>query len=149
MYYLALVNETTGELVINPKIAPVFDGCEEWADESEANSRFEALGLQAEINNLGRNPEVKKGDRWTVYMGDTPYKIMPKPTKDELIAELAASVRARRDALLIQSDWTKNPERPLAPEVESAWKAYRDALFDIPEQVGFPETVVWPEAPNA
>ena len=31
------------------------------------------LGLQAEINNLGRNPDVKKGDKWSAYMGDNPW----------------------------------------------------------------------------
>ncbi len=73
MFYCALVNETKGMLVVNPNIAPIFGGCEEWADEDAARSRFDALGLQAEINNLGRNPEVKKGDKWIAYMGDKPW----------------------------------------------------------------------------
>jgi hypothetical protein len=73
MYYCALVNETTGQLVVNPNIAPIVDGCEEWEKEEDAKFRFDALGLQAEINNIGRNPDVKKGDKWVAYMGDKPY----------------------------------------------------------------------------
>ena len=73
MYYLALVNETKGTLTVNPNLVPIVDGCEQWEDEAEARSRFDAMGLQAEINNIGRNPDVPKGDKWVAYMGDKPY----------------------------------------------------------------------------
>ncbi|MDR0709532.1 MAG: phage tail assembly chaperone [Spirochaetaceae bacterium] len=35
------------------------------------------------------------------------------------------------------------------PEGEKAqWREYRQALLDIPEQPGYPDTVVWPEVPE-
>lgn len=74
MLYLALVNETKGYLVVNDKIAEIVGGCEVWPDAESARARFEALGLQAEINNLGRNPNVPKGDVWIAYMGEKPWE---------------------------------------------------------------------------
>lgn len=57
----------------------------------------------------------------------------------------AVGVRAKRDALLAQSDWTQLPDVPIADN--EAWAVYRQALRDITEQPGFPTDVVWPEAP--
>lgn len=74
MLYLALVNESKGYLVINDKIAKIEGGCEVWPDAESARARFEAFGLQAEINNLGRNPDIPKGDKWSAYMGDKPWE---------------------------------------------------------------------------
>lgn len=74
MFYLALVNETKGTLTVNAGIAEIVDRCEEWPDQESARARFEAFGLQAEINNLGRNPDVPKGDVWSAYMGDEPWQ---------------------------------------------------------------------------
>ena len=53
--------------------------------------------------------------------------------------------RARRNALLAACDWTQLPDSPEANR--AAWSAYRQALRDVPEQPGFPATVVWPSPP--
>lgn len=60
---------------------------------------------------------------------------------------LAEEVRAQRDAILTACDWTQMPDSPLDDEAKSAWAAYRQALRDVPQQEGFPETVTWPEEP--
>jgi hypothetical protein len=57
---------------------------------------------------------------------------------------LADQVRAERDQLLATSDWTQVVD---APVDQAAWAEYRQALRDVPEQVGFPENVVWPTKP--
>ena len=57
----------------------------------------------------------------------------------------SAGVRAERDRLLAESDWTQLPDVPLT--TKEAWAAYRQALRDITEQPGFPFDVVWPEPP--
>ena len=56
----------------------------------------------------------------------------------------AAEVRAERNEKLSASDWTQVAD---APVDQAAWAAYRQALRDVPEQAGFPWSVVWPEKP--
>lgn len=57
----------------------------------------------------------------------------------------ANSVRAARNTLLSQTDWTQAKDIP--DEVSSAWTSYRQALRDIPEQAGFPWDVSWTQKP--
>lgn len=71
--------------------------------------------------------------------------IFTAPASDITDEEKAASVRARRDALLSQSDWTQVSD---APVDQAAWSAYRQSLRDIPDQIGFPDTIVWPNEPS-
>ena len=59
-------------------------------------------------------------------------------------AEFAANARNQRDTLLTQTDWTQVAD---APVDKAAWAAYRQALRDVPQQIGFPTTITWPEKP--
>ena len=59
---------------------------------------------------------------------------------------LAASVRAERKSKLVASDWTQLAD---AVVEKSAWASYRQLLRDLPQQEGFPGSVVWPTAPDA
>ena len=59
----------------------------------------------------------------------------------------AETIRAQRGALLAACDWTQMPDSPLSEEEKTLWKTYRQALRDVPQQEGFPETVDWPEQP--
>lgn len=59
-------------------------------------------------------------------------------------ASAAASVRAQRDDLLRQSDWTQLADAPIDP---APWATYRQALRDVPQQAGFPADVSWPTQP--
>ena len=54
------------------------------------------------------------------------------------------NVRAERDRLLADCDWTQVAN---APVDASAWATYRQALRDVPLQNGFPHEVTWPEKP--
>ena len=67
----------------------------------------------------------------------------PQPTT----AELWAQVRAKRDGLLGQSDWTQSPDSPLTAAQKKAWAVYRQALRDITQQAD-PAAVVWPVDPD-
>jgi hypothetical protein len=69
-----------------------------------------------------------------------PYLPPPPPTDEEI----AAQVRAERDRLLAESDWTQVLD---APVDQDAWAAYRQALRDVPQQEGFPHDVAWPVKP--
>ena len=56
----------------------------------------------------------------------------------------SAQVRAKRNKLLAESDWTQVAD---APVNQAAWATYRQALRDITEQDGFPLSVTYPESP--
>jgi hypothetical protein len=56
------------------------------------------------------------------------------------------AIRATRDGLLVASDWTQLPD---APVDSAAWAAYRQALRDLTDQPGFPDTLSWPVPPGA
>ena len=56
--------------------------------------------------------------------------------------------RAQRDKLLEDTDWTQVLDAPIDAATREAYRAYRQALRDIPEQDGFPETITWPELPS-
>lgn len=58
----------------------------------------------------------------------------------------AKVVRAERDALLKASDFTQLDDAPVTDK--QAWKDYRKALRDVPDQAGFPASVTWPEPPE-
>lgn len=64
--------------------------------------------------------------------------------KQKICDEKSASVRKQRDALLAQSDWAQLPD---AQVDKTAWASYRQALRDIPAQMGFPFDVIWPVKP--
>ena len=70
----------------------------------------------------------------TLFLGKT------QAEKDE---EKAQEIRAKRDRLLSQTDWTQTVDNPLAGNEDIT--AYRQALRDIPDQAGFPWEIEWPE----
>ena len=59
----------------------------------------------------------------------------------------AEEARAERNKLLDESDWTQVLDAPIDAETREAYRVYRQALRDIPEQEGFPGTITWPELP--
>lgn len=74
------------------------------------------------------------------------------PTQEELDAQAAVAVRLERDIKLETEvdPIAGNALRwaALSPEQQQAWTDYRQALLDVPEQVGFPHNVVWPVKPE-
>ena len=60
----------------------------------------------------------------------------------ERIESLANAARAKRDALIKETDFYVLPDYPNAPE---GIAEYRQALRDITEQPGFPHSIDWPE----
>lgn len=60
---------------------------------------------------------------------------------------LAANARAKRAKLLADTDWTQVLDAPIDAATREAYRAYRQALRDIPEQEGFPAAITWPELP--
>jgi hypothetical protein len=57
---------------------------------------------------------------------------------------LIERMRAQRDRLLTQSDWTMHSD---APTDKTAWGAYRQSLRDFPDKWKPSETANFPEPP--
>jgi len=58
-------------------------------------------------------------------------------------AALAASERAKRTALLMETDHYALADVTMT----DAMKTYRQALRDVPQQAGFPSSITWPDKP--
>lgn len=71
-------------------------------------------------------------------------------TEEEIkadIASKAAKVRAERNAKLADTVDKINPLRweSMTDSQKENWRVYRKFLLDVPEQIGFPDNVIWPE----
>lgn len=77
---------------------------------------------------------------------ETSWVIRDKTSEEiaQYSAEMAASIRSKRNAKLSACDWTQLPD---APVDSAAWAVYRQKLRDISSQAGFPWEVVWPQEP--
>ena len=108
---------------------PVYGWIPFTCDPSDTGAEFDTAALFAEMQ-----PHA------------APYA---PPTQEELDAMAAAEVRAERDHLLATKvdPIAGNALRwaALTDEQRQAWADYRQALLDVPQQVGFPHNVVWPE----
>ena len=62
-------------------------------------------------------------------------------------AEFAKAARDSRDKLLADCDWVVVKALESGQTVPAAWATYRQALRDLPQQIGFPVTIDWPEKP--
>ena len=105
--------------------------------------------------------EIPDGEAYIHWNG-----ITPKPRHDYVIqnvqvvlkseadrqsyrdAAIARSIRGQRDILLSQSDYVILPDAPYSDETQTAYRVYRQALRDLPEQAGFPNNVTWPAKPT-
>jgi hypothetical protein len=59
-------------------------------------------------------------------------------------AEQAKSVRAERNSLIAECDWTQVEDSPVD---KAAWATYRQELRDLTLQAGFPFDVTYPTKP--
>ena len=73
-----------------------------------------------------------------------PNEVAELPVPPAPVNPKAARLRHKRNHLLAKSDWTQMPDVDAGP----GWLDYRQALRDVPQQEGFPESVVWPEPPT-
>lgn len=61
----------------------------------------------------------------------------------------ADEARALRDKLLAETDWTELMDTALSTASKKEFRAYRQALRDVPQQAGYPNTINWPVKPEA
>ena len=67
------------------------------------------------------------------------------PSDETAGFDLSTEVRLQRNTLLSESDYTQLRD---APVDSSTWATYRQELRDLPNQAGFPDTVIWPVKPG-
>jgi hypothetical protein len=103
-------------------------------DPTDAGAQFNVLELHAQMD------------------ADPNTAAYVPPTEEEITAELAALVRSERDRILVTvvDPIVSNQFRwdDLTADQQQAWRDYRRALLDIPQQANFPWDVIWPTAPN-
>ncbi len=61
---------------------------------------------------------------------------------------MAVQARKKRDELMAASDFRVAVDYPAMDKERNGWIAYRQALRDVPEQSGFPQTISWPTPPT-
>ena len=64
--------------------------------------------------------------------------------EEETPAREMDKLRAERNILLTESDWTQSPDSPLSDEVKDDWASYRQALRDLPANTADPADPTWP-----
>lgn len=57
----------------------------------------------------------------------------------------AAAARAIRHKALLECDWVMMPDAGFSEKQVETFKKYRQQLRDVPQQIGFPEHIVWPQ----
>lgn len=81
--------------------------------------------------------------------GDYVYLVAVRSKTTEEVQQTqeskAAQLRAQRNALLAQTDWTQVADSQVDKD---AWAAYRQELRDISAQETFPDSVTWPTSPD-
>lgn len=106
-----------------------------WREATPAN--YNAVLIEPTPDSLRY---FKRGDGESWYYSDG---------KIERRVDLAADIRQQRDLLLYQVDllspvyWSS-----ITKAKQNEWIAYRKALLDVPQQEGFPFSVVMPTKPD-
>ena len=103
------------------------------------NTHIINLATGATIPNDPDNLDYAKYLNWLAE-GNTPLPVpVPPITWD--------TVRAKRDQLIRDSDWTMIPG---ATVDQAAWAAYRQVLRDLPQtfEATGSESVIWPAEPS-
>jgi hypothetical protein len=87
---------------------------------------------------------LQNGEYGELTHGLGEYRTQPKEQ-----SEVEADVIAKRNQLLLESDWTDNApaQARFSDTVKSAWSAYRQSLRDITTQPSFPWDPIWPTTP--
>jgi hypothetical protein len=68
--------------------------------------------------------------------------------EEEKPSRAMAGLRAKRNTLLTESDWTQYNDSPLTDEVKAEWTVHRETLRDLPANTDDPADPTWPTPPG-
>lgn len=88
-----------------------------------------------------RQPDGTWKETWVRIETSDEYKTAATVRKTQ-------QVLMERNTRLTNTDWVVTKSLESGQSVPDAWKTYRQALRDVPTQLGFPFNVQWPEPPN-
>ena len=103
-----------------------------------------------ELRQLYQTLVEKDSEHFRIVRGDNLEWIVeaiPEKTEEEKYEEVCEAARSKRDALISETDYLMTSDYPIDDKTRQAVSAYRQALRDVPQQEGFPYTIVWPEKP--
>lgn len=105
-------------------------------------------GLQEDADLNGTYIEGKyPSEEYTVVSGQAerkPDSVIEATT----IASAWVDLRAMRNGLLVDSDWTQVADAPITADTQIAWQTYRQALRDLPANTTDPANPTWPTKPS-
>ena len=109
---------------------------------SRTDRCFELRNLFQSLTAQSREFQLIRGENleWIV-------EAIPEKTEEEKYEEASTEVRNQRDRLISETDYLMMVDYPISEAEREVVKVYRQALRDVPEQEGFPYTIVWPEKP--
>jgi hypothetical protein len=117
------------------------------------------LSLESEptevVNYVARGTDIAETGQWVYQqiidgnfegeLADLAVNVDPF-TREILVDPTNERARLDRDKRLAITDWTQMPD--VSQATKDKWAPYRQALRDVPQQAGFPDTIVWPTAPQ-
>ena len=91
-------------------------------------------------------------DVWAIAEQERYDALLPAATiaYQQSLENKGAAIRDERNKLLKSTVDTISTLRleSMTPEQQNVWRAYRQALLDVPQQTNFPLEVVWPTQPQ-
>lgn len=148
-------DKTTGEIVLTGILS-----------ETSVSKRLEKnSNLQAVIGNFSNKDYYFKNNLLQEYTADQKAKKLKIPSPffygtwnnetmswvlDTDTSLLETSIKAERNKLLNETDWTDtlSAKNRLGEELYNSWQIYRQQLRDITTQPGYPQQVTWPQPPQ-
>lgn len=80
---------------------------------------------------------------WTLLESGEWFNPNPPQPRDQ--AQWARHIRNR---ILQKTDRYMVPDFSISDTARDQWRQYRQALRDLPQQTGFPDSIVWPQPPE-
>lgn len=111
--------------------------------DAQGNGGYNVVPREIDPHNAYTIAEVE------AYLAEHPDMLLDYEAIE--MQKLTREARAKRDNLLKETVDSVNPMRweALTDEQKDAWRAYRQALLDVPQQEGFPTNIIWPNIPEA